>query len=377
VPGVPDGDGVRGTRRLTGEEPTPDPTPLRRGDTSRWLDGEEAGGDAAEVKDYYALSEQGRARRLRAVVEAALEHYDLAVVRLRLISNDTNGVFRIDTSGGEKYVVRVGIGGDIGHSAETVAAETEWLVALDAETDVVVPVPLPASNGSRFVTVPVEGVPDPRNVVLFSWLPGRLLHDRMTPETVGAYGALAARLHVHGATHRPAAGDALARYDRVIPFDEPVRVFDYEPRLMAPDRRAVFEAARDRVERALIDLASVAPMQILHGDLHVWNVMASRRGLAPFDFEDIMWGWPIQDIATALYYLWIEPGFDARLEAFRLGYESVAPWPERTPGELEAFLVGRILVLANGVVVAPEYRREADRLFARFEHRLRRLLSPR
>ena len=30
-------------------------------------------------------------------------------------------------------------------------------------------------------------------------------------------------------------------------------------------------------------LATGEPMRVLHGDLHVWNVMVSREGLAPFD----------------------------------------------------------------------------------------------
>jgi Ser/Thr protein kinase RdoA (MazF antagonist) len=340
----------------------------------RRLDAAALGRHAAGVQDYYDLTERGRARRLRAVVAVALEHYDLDVVRTRLITNETNGVFRIDTADGHKYVVRVGIGGDIGHSRETVAAETDWLVALDEESDVAVPVPLRTNTGGRFVTVAAQGVPESRNVVVFSWLSGRVLDERLTPDTLQAYGALAARLHLHGAGRSPSAGDALARYDRLVPFEEPVRLFD-DPVLMPPARWAVFEAARERVEGAIAGLQSHGPMQLLHGDLHVWNVMVSRHGLAPFDFEDLMWGWPIQDIATALYYLWISPGFEDRLGDFRRGYEAVAPWPERTRGELDTFLMGRIMVLANGVAVAPEYRREADRYFARFEERLRRLLG--
>jgi hypothetical protein len=61
------------------------------------------------------------------------------------------------------------------------------------------------------------------------------------------------------------------------------------------------------------------------------------------------------------------------LPIFRDGYESVADWPEREPGEVATFLAGRALVLANSVLIAPEYAAEAPGILAAFEERLREL----
>ena len=52
-------------------------------------------------------------------------------------------------------------------------------------------------------------------------------------------------------------------------------------------------------------------MRILHNDLHQWNVRIYRGRLSPIDFEDLMWGWPVQDIATTLYYH-LDNGYDDR-----------------------------------------------------------------
>ena len=102
-------------------------------------------------------------------------------------------------------------------------------------------------------------------------------------------------------------------------------------------------------------------MRLLHGDFHVWNVLVHRGQLAAIDFEDLMWGWPIQDIGTAFYYLFHRPDFAAVRDGFRRGYEQVSPWPEAEPGDLETFIAGRALVLANDVLqMAPETLADLD-----------------
>lgn len=326
---------------------------------------------------YHELTPRGRARRLRGAVDTALAHYDLDVVHVRLITNDTNGIFRVDTSDGARYAVRVGLGGGIGHSTGEVLAETEWLAALAAETDLPVPVPVTTRDGAPFVTVEVPRVPDPRNVVVFSWLDGRPLGARLTTRSMWELGALSARLHAHGAAHRPSSPDALPRYDRINPFVEPFVLFEAEHPLVPPTRRAVFAAAAEVVEDEIGALRrSDEPMRVLHGDLHPWNVMANRRGLAPFDFEDLMWGWPVQDVATSLYYLQ-GPDFDTRLTTFREGYETVATWPERREGQIATFVIGRALVLANDLLITPEWRAEAALYLERYETRFRAFLAER
>ena len=68
-----------------------------------------------------------------------------------------------------------------------------------------------------------------------------------------------------------------------------------------------------------------------------------------------MWGFPIQDIATTLYYLRVRGADGAALEAaYREGYETRAPWPVRDERQLAAFLAGRGLILANTVLTAPD-----------------------
>jgi Ser/Thr protein kinase RdoA (MazF antagonist) len=328
----------------------------------------------SDVKAFDDLTEQGRLARLRRLALEALGHYDLEVRRVRLLAHDSNATFRVDTADGTR-VIRVGIAGPVGHSAQTVASEMAWLDALARETDIAVPRPVPNRSG-EFVTVARDpGVPEPRNCVVLTWLPGKLVDRVMSPSTMAGLGALAAGLHAHGATFSPGEGFT-RRYDRVFPYSEDNVLFDTRHRdLMPPGRAAVFETARRHVGEAIAALAAAEPPRLIHGDLHRWNVMVHRDRLSPFDFEDMLWGWPIQDIAVTLYYEWGSEAFGDLAGAFRTGYETVSPWPERGAGEIATFIVGRTLVLANDVLAQPEWRHEAAPLIERGERRIRDVLG--
>ena len=335
-------------------------------------------------EDFFELTAAGRARRVRRAAMAALDAYDLDVARVRLVTNETNGIFRVDGTDGRRFVLRVGRGGTIGHTPTEVRSETEWLGALARDTDLRVPAPVANRDGEAVTRVEVSGVPGARDCVLFHWVPGRQLDDDLRPDTMAAYGALAASLHEHAATFRPSPEFGVVRYDRVFPFDQPVILFDPTRTSFVTDaQRDVFRAGAEVVARAIESLRAGEPARVLHGDLHRWNVLVDRRsgGAAPavaaIDFEDLCWGWPVQDLAIALYYLHEEPTYPEILAAFRAGYESVRPWPDVTGAEIATFIAGRAIVLANDVELLedPEVRAEAPAYMARFERRVRRLLE--
>jgi len=327
--------------------------------------------------DFYALTEQGRARRLRKVVSAALENYPLDFARLRLITNSQNGVFRLDARDGKKYVMRVCL--PQSQAREGIQLETAWLEALQRDTDLLLPSPIPTHSGELYCQVSAPGVPEARYCVLFSWVPGRTLDEGLNLENMQRFGALAARLHQHAVTFQPPAELKIRyRYDRIFPFDEPVLLF--EPgftHLLPPPRLEIFRYAFDRVRQAIERLkASGEPMRLLHGDLHRWNVKVFRRRLGVLDFEDMMLGWPVQDIGTTLLYFYGDEDYLSNREAFQDGYLSVTPWPETVEGEVDTFIAGRNLVLANTVLQEsiPEWKEMTPRYFARVERRLRALL---
>ena len=117
-------------------------------------------------------------------------------------------------------------------------------------------------------------------------------------------------------------------------------------------------------------------MRIIHGDLHQWNVRQACGVLSPLDFEDLMMGWPVQDIATTQYYF-PQDTYPILRVAFQDGYARISPWLERLPGEIDSFIAARAVGLANFVLNDPNLERRygAREFIEGVETRLRKLLS--
>jgi Ser/Thr protein kinase RdoA (MazF antagonist) len=329
------------------------------------------------MKPFTSLTVRGQARRLRKLALNALTHYDLDVARLRLVTNDMNGIFRIDTRGGEKYILRVALP-EGGHSLDHLTAEMDWLAALARDTDLSVPSPLPTKEGSLVVEAGAGGVPEARLCAVFSWVPGKDLEEDMSAVNISSLGELMAGLHAHALMYHPPSELSLLRFDRVFPFPEPVVLFEetFSP-LFPPSRRAAYERAIAWTQESIDRLkTSGEPMRILHGDLHQWNVRNARGVLSPIDFEDLMLGWPVQDIATTLYYF-DSKNYAGMHAAFQEGYTRHSPWPERHTGEIDSFIAARGLGLANFVLNDPNpaWRKKAGDFIERVEKRLRALMK--
>ena len=110
---------------------------------------------------------------------------------------------------------------------------------------------------------------------------------------------------------------------------------------------------------------------VIHADLHGGNVLWDVNSLSVLDFDDSGIGLPVQDLATAIYYL-DTPEQD---EALREGYSSVAPLPEMSGRDLEVFLMQRRVILLNYLyettneehrAMIPEYLEESLRRIREF-----------
>ena len=308
------------------------------------------------MKDYYQLTLRGKARRLRQMAIKALEDYDLDVTKVSLITNGQNGIFRVDTQDKQKYILRVTLP-DAGHTVDEIKSEMKFLNAIQHEPSINAPIPLKTKTDDWMTTVEIEGVPQPRHCVVFSWVPGVDIAHRRSPLTWEKLGTLSAQLHQLGNRFTTPEDFHILTYNSVFPFREDCVLFDEKNRqYFNNDESNLLKYALDLVQAEIDRMyrEDTAGLRVTHGDLHQWNVRIARGSLSPIDFEDLMWAYPLQDISTTLYYNRLDDNYDALLAAFKRGYESILPFPEEFPGQLEIHMLSRRIGLLNYIFTAEE-----------------------
>jgi Ser/Thr protein kinase RdoA (MazF antagonist) len=139
------------------------------------------------------LTQVGQARRLRPLAEQALEAYGLCWTRLRLLSNEWNCTFRVDTLAGPR-ALRI-MRRDTPTARTKVHSEAEFVAELAEATDIAPPRVIPNRAGELFTIASAVGVPEPRACVLFEWLRGSTVDSEVTPRRWAALGELTAKMH--------------------------------------------------------------------------------------------------------------------------------------------------------------------------------------
>jgi len=126
-----------------------------------------------------------------------------------------------------------------------------------------------------------------------------------------------------------------------------------DSKLDAKERELIL-ALKTQVDELITELATDSQPQLIHADVHPWNLMWHEGEIAVFDFDDCGIGLPIQDLATALYYL----DTDEQEEAFIVGYTSVRELPTHTAKQMRLLKHQRRVLLLNYLYesINPEHR---------------------
>ncbi len=165
-------------------------------------------------------------------------------------------------------------------------------------------------------------------------------------------GTMCAALQAHGRSWTPPDSAALRRWDQVFYYEEdfdPIIIDD--PRfghLFTDSRRKKILRAFALSQTAIDESYAESSPQIVHGDLHEWNVhLAGASKLYAFDFEDVMLALPAQDVSICLYSSRNSEISNDIRTSFRTGFESIAPWPVADERQLDAFHAARQIMLMN------------------------------
>jgi len=298
-------------------------------------------------RTFAELTRRGQLGRLRAVALDGLRHYDLDVARCSFVAQAFNTVFRVRAADGPTYALRVSPRLRI-HADGCELAEATWLAALRADVGLVVPQVLRTEHGSVVASGTAPGVPDTRSCMLFEWMTGRPLRERINADLVHRLGALTAVVHEHGAcgaaVHSPAPPAGVLAADRVLYFKGAMRLDE-----LRPTYGSVLTEGVERAQLFLDDLwrNPPHPAHLLHGDVQPGNVLVTHNRVTIIDFQDLMWGFELQDTLIALQALKPFGNAPVFMDAFRRGYETVRAWPDADPETVAALWAARHLNILN------------------------------
>lgn len=299
------------------------------------------------MRDLRSLSRRGQALRYRRALVEALPRYRVRVKSLRFVSMDSKPVFRVDTDAGP---LAAKFHDAREHELSQTLGEMQFLRHLSRSTDLCVETPLANADGELVTQVRSDGLPEPAHVGLCTWLPGRSLRDSMSARSYLRLGECAALLHRASRAFRPRPGFRILTNDRVFYWDAETILSRKDGRLLPRRRQDRFRRAAQLAGKAIRGLWKSGSPIVIHNDLHPGNIKVHRGRLSLYDFEDIAWGFPEQDIGTAMYYARFRDDHLELLAAFREGYERALPWPFESDAQVDRFVTARLLMLANYVV---------------------------
>jgi len=303
---------------------------------------------------------EGDALRAAAFAEAALDVFNLDGYAVAGLAKHTNVTARLVSENGPPLALRL-------RAAPGVDARTEfeWLSAVRRGTDVRVVESL-AEEFDRTVRTVTGPDGDPVECALFLWAEGRPLAAELSEVNYHELGRMSARLHDFASTWTPPFGLKPLVWDRTMYYEGTSLVIT-DPRFGEFVSRRDAELVETVVREADLELGRLATApdrMFLHGNIEMWNVLTTGPGeLRLLDFEDVMFGPPVLDVAITLYYGRERPDYGALSAAYEAGYRSVRQWPVSDSRQMDLLVAARAAMLLNyGIETETDQRSVANRL---------------
>lgn len=314
------------------------------------------------------LTVEQQVETMLPLAQQILTAYDLGECELESINHEYNSTFKVTAASGDRFALRINV-----NSQRTLAnlkAEIFWVERLASEPNINVPSPVKNSNGEYISKAWHPMLERDLFAVLFTWLKGAELGDEPTEEMMRATGRAMAHMHAASRDTKlpegaqlPIVDDMFWGYaDAITPSEQ-----------LTTDEKATLARAIEVIEQTTRAMYSRTKPQLIHADIHPWNVMWNAGDVAVFDFDDCVIGLPAQDIAVTLYYNDTEEQ-DA---AFLAGYQEVTPLPDYTEREMNVLKLQRRINLLSYILETenPEHRAMVPEYLAKTLQRIESVLG--
>lgn len=319
------------------------------------------------MTEFYQLTPEVQAERLTGLARRALKAWPLEARELRLVKLRENAVFRVATSDGNTYALRVHRAGY--HTNQELKSELAWMRALIAE-GFDVPGLLPTPEGDLFTLASYEGIPELRQVDLLQWIDGRVAGSYGTfdgdpaslEQTFHRVGVLAGRLHNQASEWTPPAYFTRPAWDTDgLVGEQPLWGRFWELAGLTSEQRALINSTRSAVREDLSRLERTKRNYgLIHADMLPENLMIQGSKAHLIDFDDAGYGWHVFEIATALYFQLNQTYLRTMEHAVLAGYRSKRSLTPEDEALLPLFYAARGLTYLGWIQTRQETRQAQD-----------------
>jgi Ser/Thr protein kinase RdoA (MazF antagonist) len=279
------------------------------------------------------------------IAQVVLTNYDIPGAQLTFIGQSQNTTFRVETSTGDRFLLRLHSGiettgdrsTDVWREARVIESELLWLNAITQDTNIIVPKPIQNRFGEWVTsfTQTEMGIKFPCS--LLRWVDGDHLSGEPTPLQIKQLGMLMARLHQHSSSW-----SLPSRFSRPIHDTEQIKLAAsqlgilVQNKIISVDHYQLFQTAATQVQKFMAELQqSDSTWGLIHADLHQGNYLFYGQEIRPIDFSRCGFGFYLYDIGQAV------GDMDAALRShFFEGYTHVRSLPSNYQSIVEAFFVG-------------------------------------
>jgi Ser/Thr protein kinase RdoA (MazF antagonist) len=307
---------------------------------------------------------------LLALAREALTHWDLEGAELSLHARQENVVFRVESSDGNEYALRIHRDGY--HDRSALEAEHLWTSEL-ARSGLPVPEAIPTRDGEAYAVVAFPASSATRHVGLVRWISGILLSQTLgkagdssrLARSFAQLGKITADFHGTSSKWTPPAGFRRhARDAEGLAGEHPFWGRFWEIQSATDEQRTRLVDLRDTLLEKFSDLDQNPEVYgMIHADMHSDNVLVDGGRLTVIDFDDAGFGWYMYDVAAVLYsemdtFHPENPHFEVAQNAFIQGYRERRKLPSEEVKLIPWFMLARSLELTKWAEDRPEARYE-------------------
>ena len=302
------------------------------------------------TSSFHTLSRKRQLTSLENLAENALTHYPLEVVHIELLRYALNVEFIVaahspgDSGSPGRYVLRINAPGF--HTKAEICSELDWLHALNKETDLVVPNPIPRKDGGWVTTSKSPGVPESRDCVLFEYIPGSTIEKEISIDHLEKVGKFIAKIHAHGSQFTPPDDftrkhwdlDGLTGEILDVPVERAYAGLNVEQLSVIKDAQALV------IEATTLLRKNPQVYGLIHADLHEKSYLFQEDKAFVLDFDTCGYGYYIYDLAVPIWNLIDHDDFDELKPALMRGYRRVRPITELEENLMKHFVAGRLMI---------------------------------